>query len=329
MNDCRGQLLERVRQGGASSDDHLAFEAHLGLCESCRLTWQIGSAFDRVGVAKHDGATVARLAAAVLERTPPGALATDGAVVLRMPEGSVRTRAGSQASSARARGRGRSLRQVLLAALAFSGVAMAGIWTWSAAIDSDVAPAASVHGASTRAADDMAPAVHSSATVAETPGAEASSVGKPTEASSNAALAVAAPSSAAKDNASSASASVLFKQANDARRAGQRPSAVKLYRELQRQFPTSAEATLSRVSLGGLLLDQGQAKAALEQFDAYLRLGPNRQLTAEALYGRGRALRSLGQRRQEVLNWRQLLRVYPGSPYSSEAQRRLQALDAN
>ena len=123
-----------------------------------------------------------------------------------------------------------------------------------------------------------------------------------------------------------ATAAQLFRKANDARRLGQAQQAIQLYRTLQRDFPSSAEAALSQVSLGGLLLNRASAGAALEQFDHYLAASPGAALAAEALYGRARALQALGRQSEEKRTWQQLLSRFPGCPYRESAHRRLSEL---
>jgi len=309
MNDCRGSLLERIRQTTASPADRLAFDAHLAACESCRLSWEFGAAFDRVGVAKNDGATIARLAARTLES---GATLETGA---------------SRLFASLGRTRRRTMRPVILAALGFSSVAMAGALTWSFTERSPSVPAdshtATIPPTTGRAAAlEVARDAPPQPTAAPPPPFGAEEARLPSSGEAPEGRAQPAPSPVAP------SASALFKAANDARRTGQAALAVKRYRDLQRQFPTSGESALSRVSLGGLLLEQGKAAAALEQFDLYLRASANKPLIAEALYGRGRALGTLGRRQQEVKNWQQLLSAYPDSPYSGAARRRLAALRA-
>lgn len=122
-------------------------------------------------------------------------------------------------------------------------------------------------------------------------------------------------------------ASELYRQASEARRAGESAKSIRLYRTLQRDYPSSAEATLSAVSLGGLLLDAGSARAALAQFDRHLASPGPKPLGAEALYGRGRALSALGQSAEEMKTWERLVREYPSCPYLSHARRRIAALD--
>ncbi|AUX20880.1 uncharacterized protein SOCEGT47_013560 [Sorangium cellulosum] len=61
--DCRSELLVRVRRGAATEPDRLAFDAHLGTCASCRMSWELARAFDAVGAAEPgDAELLARIA---------------------------------------------------------------------------------------------------------------------------------------------------------------------------------------------------------------------------------------------------------------------------
>ncbi|KYF52653.1 hypothetical protein BE04_19260, partial [Sorangium cellulosum] len=61
--DCRSELLTRVRRGVATEPDRLALDAHLGSCESCRITWELAQDFDAVGAAEPgDAELLARIA---------------------------------------------------------------------------------------------------------------------------------------------------------------------------------------------------------------------------------------------------------------------------
>ena len=122
-----------------------------------------------------------------------------------------------------------------------------------------------------------------------------------------------------------ATASKLFGEANQARRAGDVGRASGLYHLLQDQFPGSPEAELSRVTLALLLLDSGDAQGALSGFERYLA-GASRGLEAEALVGRARALGRLGRRDLEASAWREVQRKYPQSIYGRQAGERLLAL---
>jgi TolA-binding protein len=122
-----------------------------------------------------------------------------------------------------------------------------------------------------------------------------------------------------------APAAKLFAEANQARRAGDFGRAAGLYHLLQDQYPGSAEAELSRVTLALLQLDSGDARGALTGFERYLA-GSSRGLEAEALVGRARALGRLGRRDLEALAWQEVQRKYPRSIYGRQASERLLAL---
>jgi len=121
------------------------------------------------------------------------------------------------------------------------------------------------------------------------------------------------------------SAATLFESANAARRAGDARRAVSQYRDLQRNFPGSAEAHLSHVSQGRLLLEAGSAQAALAQFEGYLS-APAGGLRLEALAGRAQALALLGRSRDEKAALADLVREFPGSVHATRARKRLAAL---
>lgn len=121
------------------------------------------------------------------------------------------------------------------------------------------------------------------------------------------------------------SSAKLFGEANQARRSGDIGRASGLYHLLQDQFPGSAEAELSRVTLALLLLDSGDAQGALTGFERYLA-GASRGLEAEALVGRARALGRLGRRDLEASAWQEVRRKYPRSIYGRQATERLSSL---
>ncbi|KYF83953.1 hypothetical protein BE11_21115, partial [Sorangium cellulosum] len=50
--DCRSELLTRVRRGVATEPDRRAFDAHLGACAACRMSWVLAQDFDAVGAAE-------------------------------------------------------------------------------------------------------------------------------------------------------------------------------------------------------------------------------------------------------------------------------------
>ena len=294
MKDCRGELLGRVRRGLASDQERKAFEAHLSSCESCGMLCDVMGDFDAVGEAQPgDSERVARMAALA---------------------------AGTRRIAPRVPLRGARRAWLLAAAaLVLTGAAVASGVRWVA-----------LHSQP----EEAAPRAPESTTLAPTPPRKAPVLERataPTEvlppAPAGAPPSVNVGRSAPSPSASpaGASASELYREANDARRAGRTDEAVRGYQQLQRRFPGSAEAHASRVSLGGLLLRQGSASAALAEFDAYLD-GRAGRLAAEALFGRGRALQALGRSEEEVRNWERLVKQYPGSAYATHAQRRLDQL---
>lgn len=116
----------------------------------------------------------------------------------------------------------------------------------------------------------------------------------------------------------------LFALANMARHDDNGSRASALYRELQRRYPTSAEAVVSRVSFGRLLLDHlGDPTGALAQFDGYLAQTAHTALAEEALFGRASALSQLGRPDAERETWQTLLTRYPSSVYADRARVRM------
>jgi TolA-binding protein len=121
-------------------------------------------------------------------------------------------------------------------------------------------------------------------------------------------------------------AASLFAAANAARHDGDLRHAVALYEALHAGFPESAEARVSAVSRGDLLLRLEEPARALRAFDAYLsevRVGPLRE---EALFGRARCARKLGDEPAEKSTWSRLVEEFPGSAYGSVARQRLDEL---
>jgi TolA-binding protein len=123
------------------------------------------------------------------------------------------------------------------------------------------------------------------------------------------------------------SAAELFARANDARRSGDPNDAVRLYRELQKLHPKSAEATTSRVTLGRLLLDRlGDAAGAKKEFLAYLAAAPMGTLDEEARVGLALAAAKLGDAPGERAAWQDLLAKHPDSVQADRAKKRLDEL---
>ena len=124
-----------------------------------------------------------------------------------------------------------------------------------------------------------------------------------------------------------ASAAELFERAGERRAQGRVGEAARLYRELQRRYPRSPEAQISRLSLARLLLRRlGDPRGALGQLDAYLQAAPSGPLAPECRYQRAVALRRLGRVEDERQALELLLRRDPGSVYVPAARRRLEEL---
>ncbi|WP_437969467.1 tetratricopeptide repeat protein [Sorangium sp. So ce260] len=360
--DCQSGLLTRVRRGVATEPDRLAFDAHLGSCESCRITWELAQDFDAVGAAEPgDAELLARIANAAIggvaidlrrEGAPvwpaSAAVGRGGAPVWPAsaavrPDNDVRRGdddARPEGGRARRRGAGWRRSVWLYAAAAVLACGAAAAATALVRPRPEPGPSARLLEPSVRAVGSRLRAA--ALPEAALPAGEAAPAGAPPAPSSAPApsaaaqpeLATPAPRprdaargpSAAAPPSSASTAEQLFRDANDARRAGSSRRAIELYRSLQKSFATSPEATLSLVSLGSLLLNTGSPAAALAQFDRYLGVAGARPLAVEALYGRGRALRALGRSADEAQSWRRLLREHPGSPYVEHARRRLAEL---
>jgi len=120
----------------------------------------------------------------------------------------------------------------------------------------------------------------------------------------------------------------LFAAANGARSEGDLRRAVALYEALRTSFPESAEARVSSVSRGDLLLRLEEPARALRAFDAYLSEGGGGggALREEALFGRARCAMRLGDVAAEQGTWSRLVREFPSSAYGPVARQRLDEL---
>jgi TolA-binding protein len=123
------------------------------------------------------------------------------------------------------------------------------------------------------------------------------------------------------------SASALFSVANADREQGKHIVATREYRELLEDYPNAPEADLSRATLGRLLLDDGDATAALPLFDAYLKTGG--PLREETMANRATALERLHRSSEEADAWQALLDAYPQSLHAERARQRLEELGAH
>lgn len=314
--ECKGELLNRVLGGIGSSVDQRAFDVHITRCESCRLSHQLCGDFERIGAASDDSVRISRIAAAALVRRQREAIMPFPAKQRKLAW------------------------RVTLAALAIAGSAAAAAATYpwlkgeashktgdlvSVSVPVHTKPAPSLTEPESTTELDQNESEQQS-DESERSEAEPPQLPPATNNSARAPEAHARNPQPSAVQDVKATAQSLFREANQARRSGDMARAVKLYQQLQRQFATTPEAQLSFVSLGRLLLESGSSAAALSQFDRYLGSGSTKSLAAEALYGRGRALKALGRQGDEAENWQRLLSSYPKSPYSGEARARLQTL---
>jgi TolA-binding protein len=124
------------------------------------------------------------------------------------------------------------------------------------------------------------------------------------------------------------SASALFETANTDREQGKHVVATREYRELLENYPNAPEADLSRATLGRLLLDDGDAMAALPLFDAYLQKAESNggALREETMVNRATALERLHRSAEEADAWQALLDAYPQSLHAERARERLKDL---
>ncbi len=290
--DCPGDLLARYRRGLTTPSELEAVEQHVAGCAACQLSQKLGADFDSVGLPRGFDdqliAKYAKLAAATAKKGP-----TKGAVRRRHPP-----------------------QAILLAAAALVILAAASAATLLRRQPSPPPAPAQRQGAAVPAA-----VVPSQAAL---PATTASGAGE-LEPSASVVPAPAPPRASAPPAGPPESAATLFAEANQARRSGDTSRAIALYQRLQKRFGESAEAQLSRVTLGRLLLDNGSASAALAQFDGYLSI-PNGRLRLEALAGRARSLGALSRAVEERQAWQRLLSEYPDSVYSEKARRRLAEL---
>jgi len=120
---------------------------------------------------------------------------------------------------------------------------------------------------------------------------------------------------------------VLYRRANEARRARAHDEAASLYRALIAAHPDAPESQQARVSLGRLLLDRGRGAGEAEAlFAAYLRREPRGIEAETAMAGRARALQASGARGEERAAWGALLRAFPDSVHAEEARQRVAEL---
>lgn len=121
-----------------------------------------------------------------------------------------------------------------------------------------------------------------------------------------------------------ATAATLFDGASEARRRGDYGRALELDAELQKQFPASREAHVSRAATGRLRLDRGDVTGALADFDAYRARGTG-ELDEAVMVGRATALDRLGRTSEAARAWQALLVAFPDTAYAAHARKRADA----
>lgn len=309
---CPDNLLARSRRGPLSVIERRALDAHLGGCDLCRSAVLLGEIYDRVPDQPRPGddAVIARLASQVVGRTsrrrvrPSLASAAAGLALLIVAGGAAawvltsRPRASSRTEATASR------------------PAALGPHISTAAAPPSEPPSGS-------AGDLPTPIPTPTPTriglLAETSAAPAAVAHR--HAAHKAALSLPAGRATVP-----AGAPELFAAANAARRAGDLRGAITQYLLLERRYPTSSEAGISRVSAGDLLLRLRDPRAALEQYDGYLDERRWELLVPEALFGRARCLRALGRNDEERATWQELGRRFPGSVFEPFGRRRLDEL---
>lgn len=133
------------------------------------------------------------------------------------------------------------------------------------------------------------------------------------------------PSREATQQPIESEAELLFAAGGIARREGNYETALQRYRELERRFPESREASAAHAIVGRLLLDRGDPSAAGAELDSYLSSGRG-ELREQALAQRALSFERLGHTDDEVRAWKALLAAYPGTRYGTHARGRLTQL---
>lgn len=332
------ELLDAARRGELDASELRRLEAHVAHCTACAMERAAMADFDRE-MAPRDGddAVTARLVAGVLARAGAGAAEPE----LEHPPSRP-----SSATSGATSPRRRPVVVIAAAALVVGlfGGAAAALWAVAPLWDEPatappeeaepVQPAAGTRHVPARSESDGPPedeAMEDPESGASTgdPAVDVPAVTAPVAESS----APERPARVTSDDgdhgddgaAERPSAEELLARANEARRRGELRGAARLYRLLQRSHPSSREASVSRVTLGRLLLDGlGEAGAALPEFDRYLQAHPSGVLAEEARVGRALALGRLGREAEERAAWRELLAHHPDSLHADRARSRLE-----
>jgi TolA-binding protein len=310
-SDCRNELAMRSRRQMLSGAEQLLLDAHLAVCDTCRFDREVGADFDEVS-GLHPGYEMRdeRLAAAVLKK--------------------VNARAGWRVARPSLWLRS----AIVFGVVGATMVAWAGVRarlragaTPTASTPAAMAAGACAEGTSCGDAPGF-PTAASEPLVWSTPAASELGESAVPEARSEPgrrARVHHAPRVDTGGPAMDTSAALLFERATEQRQRKHAAEAIEVYAELQRKYPFSEEARVSRVSLGRLLLEHGMPADANTQFDAYLKAAPGGALAPEALFGKARALEALGRWDDAREVWSRVATSLPGSSYAAEAKRRLDA----
>lgn len=312
------ELLDRHRQGRLNDEEHDRLQAHIDRCAACRMELALNADFegelalDSVSGELFDQEVVRALVADVVKETASRELAAD-------PEGeALEEEVAALVDSPRAVGsqrlRGRRHIVWLVAAIVLIGGAAIAAWVANQTADVDT-PAASVlsqteplptftaeraHQLPPPTSDEVAPEEHATEDIDKAP--VVASIAPPPE-------------------QPTPGAAGLFAKANAARRAGDVDGALRLYAQLESQYPDSREAEVSHAIVGRLLMEKDKPTEAGDAFD---KMGT--KLGEQKLVGRAKACRSSGDATCERAAWSQLLAEYPDSLSASTARSRLEAL---
>lgn len=297
------ELLERDQRGGLSDDQREQLDAHLARCLACKFETIAREDFAReIDLDEPLDELVAELVA-------KSAAELDAAK--RAPEPKPRRR--------------RQLIALAVAAVLLAGAAIAA-WTASRAPTDPPTPSAQPSDPPTRVEAPQPLPGERTEEPAPSPDEPVERADPETDTTPTPAAPAPAPPIAEAPPAPKETAADLFGRANRARRAGSDAEAIRLYQELQRRFPDSREAQVSRATLARMLLDKKDPGAALEEYDRYLGKSGKGELSEEALVGRARALQKLGNAPAERAAWHELLRRFPNSIHAGRARARLAEL---
>jgi TolA-binding protein len=303
------ELLDRELAGRLTDEERMRLDAHSASCVACALVRRGSRDFEiERRSAGGDPITLERIAAGALASLAPVAAPPASRKSFVVPRRR-RRRAWAVAAVVMFAATGAtasfwSVRHVIVSRLLASP-------TWSPTPAAEPKPAAPARIAAHQPATEPAPTQAPIAAPAQPVRVAPSAPARPKVVEEPAPL----------------TADQLFSTANDARRHGDSAQAVKLYRQLQQQFPGTREEAMSRVALARLLLDRGEDPAqALSLFARYLAESPSGTLAEEARLGKALALQRLGRAQDERQAWQELLALFPNSVQAERARRRLEEL---